>query len=91
MPEEPDEDSDHGHYEDFGILTPITVLPSGVGIYDKTSFPKHLKTARLIAAPEQPQIVKVDDLELLTDKLYTLGAKTVLTFHGYSTKDYWRQ
>jgi hypothetical protein len=30
-------------------------------------------------------------LEILTDKLYTLGAKTVLTFHGQSTKDYWRQ
>lgn len=80
-----------GYYENFNVLTPVSRLSNGIGIYDKTSFPNNLRTARLVDAPAQPQIVNVEDLQVLTDRLYSSGPKTVLTFHGHSTKRYWRQ
>lgn len=96
FPEKSDEFVPKVGYYDFSCLEPINRLPSGIGLYDKTSFPKEYSTGLIKVHPFQPQIVRVDNFVLnLTyqgEGRQALGPKTVLTFHGQSKKgEYWMQ
>jgi hypothetical protein len=81
------------HTYSFDELSPVRELSSGIGVYDRTSFPGHYEIER-VGIPNEPQIIVVDRFMVQdpkTERYRDEGRQTVLTFHGISTPDYWRQ
>jgi hypothetical protein len=76
-------------------LRPKAITSSGIEIYNRASFGG--RDHGTLAIPNQPKVIQVDVLRVGIPEpgkgipLRTMGPSSVLTFHGQSTKRYWRQ
>lgn len=76
----------------FGELLP-SFYCGRVPVYDSTSFRQFTDCVSIPVASHQPVIVNADKVYIGDDQgpFKALGAGSVLTFHGFSTNNFWRQ
>ena len=81
----------------FHELEPVRHLACGIPFYSKQSFPKGYFSVKVEGYPYQPGVIEVDNLVLNMrhkaghEDLKGIGPKTILAFHGMSTRRTWRQ
>jgi hypothetical protein len=81
-----------GSYQEYNFdsLKPVTILPCGIGVYDKSSFPGIYAYEAVVESSTQPKIVRVDRFQVYRKgRNEYLGPKTVLAFHGTSIDGQW--